>query len=135
MSVWLNSGAHGSVLTGTEGDLVSVSIGVQPGDLETLLEALAELDFPVNPQIYHHAAIDYVYPDGREVSEPLTVVEFPAYAPRVPAVRAAVASYGLDADRVYATGMLEEIHAGWQPLPAPAGAPYRSRILRKHAVH
>ncbi len=135
MSVGLQSVAHGTALPGTEGDLVSISIGVEPGDLESLLEALAQLDFPVNPQIYHHAAIDYVYADGREVSEPLTVVEFPAYAPRVSVVRAAVGACGLDPDRVYATGMLDEIHSGWQPLPAPSDAPYRSRILRKHTVH
>jgi hypothetical protein len=36
-----------------EGDLVSLRISVEPRLLEDLLEALAQLDFPVNPQLYH----------------------------------------------------------------------------------
>jgi len=40
-------------LFGLEGELVSLRIRVEPKHLEDLLEALALLDFPVNPQLYH----------------------------------------------------------------------------------
>ena len=45
-----------ATLCGREGVLVSVSIHVDPRHLESLLEALAHLQFPINPQIYHDAA-------------------------------------------------------------------------------
>ncbi len=32
---------------------ISLSIATEPKLLEDLLEALASLDFPVNPQLYH----------------------------------------------------------------------------------
>ena len=44
-------------LATTEGALVSVSIHIDPRYLEVLLEALARIDFPINPQIYHDAEI------------------------------------------------------------------------------
>ena len=56
-------------LSSAEGELVLARIAVDPRLLEELLEALAELDFPVNPQIYH--------------SSPQAVVEFPAYTSRL----------------------------------------------------
>ena len=40
-------------LSGSEGELVAVSVSVSPHDLEALLEGLACVDFPINPQIYH----------------------------------------------------------------------------------
>ena len=46
-------------LSGSEGTLVSVSICVDPRHLEPLLEALAQVSFPINPQIYHDAALVY----------------------------------------------------------------------------
>ena len=46
-----------TTLCGREGALVCVSISVDPRSLESLLEALAELDFPINPQIFHDAAL------------------------------------------------------------------------------
>ena len=92
MSVW-QCAPSASVLCGSEGELVSVAISVDPRELEHLLEALAGIDFPINPQIYH--------------SDP-TVVEFPAYAKGLPQVEAA-------AEVVHAhlrvKGMLEEIHS------------------------
>jgi hypothetical protein len=66
-----------------QGDLVSLRISVEPRLLEDLLEALAELDFPVNPQLTH----------GRgEVT-----VEFPAYSNRVDEVRAGLRDGGFNA--------------------------------------
>ena len=53
--------------------MVSLRIAVEPRLLEDLLEALARLDFPVNPQLYHRPA--------------LVTVEFPAYSARVEEVR------------------------------------------------
>jgi len=38
---------------GQEGELVLLRVAVEPRLLEDLLEALARLDFPVNPQLYH----------------------------------------------------------------------------------
>ena len=52
MSVWQCT-PSASPLSGSEGELVSVSISVDPRDLEGLLEALAHISFPINPQIFH----------------------------------------------------------------------------------
>jgi hypothetical protein len=99
MSVW-QCAPSASVLCGSEGELVSVSISVDPRYLEPLLEALASVDFPINPQIYH---ADVDAPASR------TVVEFPAYANRLPQVQAAVE--GVSGAAVSVKGMLEEIHS------------------------
>ena len=56
-------------LCGREGELLSLRVSVEPRSLEDLLETLAGLDFPVNPQLYHSPG---------EVT-----VEFPAYAARI----------------------------------------------------
>ena len=95
MSVW-QCPPSASLLSGSEGELVSVSITVDPRDLEGLLEALAHVDFPINPQIYHGAA---------------TIVEFPAYAGRLPQVRAALAGCGIGAAAIRVAGMLEQIQS------------------------
>ncbi len=60
-----------------EGELVFLRISVEPRLLEELLEALAQLSFPVNPQLYHRPA--------------QVVVEFPAYSERLGEVRSALA--------------------------------------------
>jgi hypothetical protein len=65
-----------------QGDLVSLRISVEPRLLEDLLETLAELDFPVNPQLFHGCG---------EVT-----VEFPAYSDRVDEVRNGLRSNGFD---------------------------------------
>jgi hypothetical protein len=70
-------------LFGREGELISLSIATEPRLLEELLEALASLDFPVNPQLYHRAS---------EVR-----VEFPAYALQVEQVRETLLREGFDA--------------------------------------
>ena len=74
MSVWSTAVQATLPLLGTEGALVSVSISVEPPRLEALLDALAHLDFPINPQIYHDAG-------------PATLVDFPAYEKRLPEIR------------------------------------------------
>ena len=62
MSVWPVTPS----LSTAEGTLISISIDVEPHSLESLLDALAQISFPVNPQIYHDAVMVYRYADGRE---------------------------------------------------------------------
>jgi|LNFM01.1.fsa_nt_gb hypothetical protein len=52
-------------LCGSGGELVMVRLTVTAKDLEETLETLAELDFPVNPELFHRGAE--------------TTIEFPAY--------------------------------------------------------
>jgi hypothetical protein len=120
-------------LTGVEGELVSVRISVEPRLLEQLLESLAGLEFPINPQIYHNAAMVYLYADGREVIEPTTTVEFPCYASRLAEVRAALQRGGFDPARMSAKNMLEDIHSEFDVEPAPAQAPYTTVIWYRQA--
>lgn len=95
MSVWPKVPA--APLSGSEGALVSVSIEVDSRHLESLLEALSGVDFPINPQIQHLLAT--------------SVVEFPAYEPHVPEVRRALAAFGFDPENVRTRSMWEKIAA------------------------
>ena len=135
MSVWLDISATRSLaLRGSEGELVSISVAVEPRDLEELLEALAALDFPINPQIYHDAAVVYVEAGGRQRLEPATIVEFPAYGGRLSKIRAVLDAGGFSGSALSVSAMLDEIHSAEREEPAPAGANYAFRILRKHAT-
>jgi hypothetical protein len=135
MGVWPHaSAAHSPALTGNEGELVSVSVAVEPRKLEDLIEALATLDFPVNPEIYHDAAIVYVDGDGKERIEPSTVVEFPAYAERLPKISSVLETCGFGRNAISVSAMLDEIHADDREEPAPAGASYAYRVIRKHPL-
>jgi hypothetical protein len=138
MSVWQDSSVS-NPLSSREGALVSVSISVEPRQLESLLETLAQIGFPINPQIYHDAAVVYIYPGGREEAEAVTLVEFPAYEGRLHEVRRALDAYGFDPDCLRMTSMLEEIHADCVREPAPPGAPYVAKYRVKQrpasAVH
>jgi hypothetical protein len=98
MSVWSTAVAAPLPLLGAEGALVSVSISVEAPRLEALLDALAHLDFPINPQIYHDAG-------------PVTLVEFPAYEKRLPEIRRMLETCGFPAKSVAATSMLDSIRA------------------------
>ena len=80
-------------LFGQEGELVSLRVAVEPRLLEDLLEALARLDFPVNPQLYHRLA--------------QVTVEFPAYSARVDEVREALTRHGFSAASLEVAGGLE----------------------------
>src|ERR1043165_7234007 len=123
MSVWPSMSETGvPALCGSEGELVSISVSVEPRHLEELLEALATLDFPINPQIYHEAAVVYVERDGRQRVEPSTMVEFPAYARRVPKIRGVLETCGFASDAVSVSAMLDQIHSAEQMEPAPPGA-------------
>ena len=135
MSVWPKPLPAPPSLSSSEGALVSVSISVDPHYLEALLEALAQVSFPINPQIYHDAAIVYRYADEREETESTTLVEFPAYAQRLDEVRGALRASGFDPACMEVTGMLEEIQSTPQTEPAPPGSAYsfRYRIKRRAA--
>ena len=75
-----------------------------------------------------------MYADGREESEPVTIVEFPAYENHLEDVRAALRSQGFPEDALHVTGMLEEIHSGAIAEPAPPGARYDRRVYSKQAA-
>jgi hypothetical protein len=84
-----------TVLYGREGELIRLSIATEPKLLEDLLEALALLDFPVNPQLYHRTA---------EVT-----VEFPAYSSQVERVRDALLCQGFPPDAIQVSRPLSNI--------------------------
>jgi hypothetical protein len=131
MSVWPKTLPVTPSLSTAEGALVSVSIHAEPHCLESLLEALAQVSFPINPQIYHDAALVYRYADGREQTLPITLVEFPAYENRLDEVLRAVQAYGFPPDCIHTVGMLDDIQSDLQKEPAPEGAPYVSRFRVK----
>lgn len=89
MSVWSNLTSPDLPLCGAEGALVSISVTVEPSRLEALLDALARLEFPVNPQIYH---------DAGTAARPAALVEFPAYQNRLPEIRSLLETYGFSGD-------------------------------------
>jgi len=82
MSVWPTSQVTAPALIGSEGELVLLHISIEPKLLEDLLEVLARLDFPVNPELHH---------------KPNSVtVEFPAWSAKVDSVRKLLKMYGFD---------------------------------------
>jgi hypothetical protein len=132
MSIWP---AHiGPSLEGADGELVSLSITVEPRLLEKLLDVLARLEFPINPQLYHDAATITPCADGKRVLQPVAIVEFPAWAGRLAPVREALAAAGFGAGCLSARGMLEEIRSNAVEEPAPPGAPYKAIVRSKHGL-
>jgi hypothetical protein len=121
-------------LTGADGELVTVSIAAAPRLLEALLEALSELPFPVNPEIYHHGGVTRVYPDGRRETDPAVIVDFPAYAGNLGAVRSALEARDFPPESAWARNILEQIHCEDDAGPAPEGAPYVSLVRRRRLV-
>ena len=83
-------------LFGSEGELVLLRVTVEPRLLEDLLELLAQLDFPVNPELHHRPA--------------QVLVEFPAYHGRVDEVRHALRMHGFDPAAVEAANILALAH-------------------------
>jgi hypothetical protein len=92
MSAWRQGENPAVSLFGSEGELVLLRITVDPRLLEDLLEALARLDFPVNPELQHRSA--------------QVAVEFPAYAGKVDEVRRMLRAYRFDPDALETTRML-----------------------------
>jgi hypothetical protein len=86
-------------LTTSEGELVSVQLTIEPKLLESLLEALAEVPFPINPEIHHPIP---------GISRH-TIVEFPAYSDRLREVYRALTANGLSTLAVRVENMLAHI--------------------------
>ena len=86
-------------IRGREGNLVSVRIPTDPRRLEDLLEALAGADFPVNPQLYHHAST--------------VVVEFPAYACQIDRLSELISAIGFAKDVMRICGPLDPVNEGF----------------------
>jgi len=120
-------------LAGAEGELLAVRISVEPRLLEKLLDTLAQVEFPISPQIYHQAALRYVYADGRDRWEPTSTVEFPAYAGWLPGLKQALDKAGFQTAAFAARSMLEDLTTDCDIEPAPAGSPYRSVIWYRQA--
>ena len=87
--------------------------------LEALLDALAQLDYPINPQIYHQGMAVYRHRNGHEDCEPVTIVDFPAYATWFADVRRVLSLYDFDPGCVHVSAMLDELHGeqGFRPAP------------------
>ncbi|MCC7174233.1 MAG: hypothetical protein IT159_03480 [Bryobacterales bacterium] len=101
-------GCDHAALVGCEGELKAISIAADARHLEQLLDALAELPFPVNPQIRHSGM------------PPVTTVEFPAYAAQVSEVRSAIADRGFDPASVSVKSMLDQIRGGGRRIHSGA---------------
>ena len=84
-------------LSSAEGELVLVRIAVEPRLLEDLLESLAQLDFPVNPQIYHNS--------------PRSLVEFPAYTSRLAEAQDVLEKNGFERSMVRIVPVLDSTAA------------------------
>ncbi len=109
MSVWPDEPRPGTGLRGQDGELVVVRVSVEPRLLEQLLDSLAEVPFPINPEIHHHTSQPVAYPDGRREARPAVVVEFPAYSGSLEQVRRVLEQRGFDPRSVLVASMLAEI--------------------------
>ena len=98
MTAYPSGASAETALFGRQGELVSLSVSAEPRLLEDLLEALAALDFPVNPQLYHRPA--------------QVRVEFPAYSTQVEQVRNALRSRGFDSSVLVVSRRLARTVAG-----------------------
>jgi hypothetical protein len=83
-------------LTGTEGELISVRVAIEPHALEEMLDCLSSVPFPINPQIYHGVPV---------------IVEFPAWEHQLHLVKDALRAYGFSPSAVQTRDMLEAITA------------------------
>lgn len=85
-----------AVFSTPEGELIQIRVSTEPWHLESVLDCLASLSFPINPQIYHGIP---------------TVVEFPGYLNQVPDIRKSFEENGLDPATIQTSSMLEAIRA------------------------
>ena len=119
-------------LVGFEGELVSARIAVAPQRLEALLDALAHVPFPINPQIYHQVSGTSAALAGDSDAHPATIVEFPAYESRLPEARSTLAAFGFDPAALVVRNMLEALHDR-QVSPFSAGIPHQTVIPYRQA--
>jgi hypothetical protein len=94
MSVWPTPISEHPFLSGNQGELVQVRVSTDPQHLEDVLECLAGVSFPINPQIIHGLP---------------TIVEFPAYEARLYEVRDALRAFGFDQGSLKVNSMLQAI--------------------------
>jgi hypothetical protein len=120
-------------LSSDEGVLVSIAIRVEPRRLEALLEALAQVTFPINPQIYHEAEIELRDAHGRQVSEITTLVEFPAYLARIEDVFRALEQNGFGRRDVLVNSMLHQLRELNRPEQGQAEAEWTVRSRQPSA--
>ncbi|MBC7927468.1 MAG: hypothetical protein H7039_17615 [Bryobacteraceae bacterium] len=83
-------------LTGSRGELISVRVIVAPFALEDLLECLALLSFPINPELHHGVP---------------TIVVFPAWDSCLPELESALLASGFDSSSLDTQAMLTAIAA------------------------
>lgn len=83
-----------SYLSSDEGELVLVEVRTEPRALEDLLECLAGLSFPINPQIFHGVP---------------TRVEFPAWKGWLPELEGSLRSFGFDPASLAVQPMLKAL--------------------------
>jgi hypothetical protein len=122
-----------SSLASDEGVLVSIAIRVEPRRLEALLEALAQVAFPINPQIYHEAEIEFCDGNGRQASEVTTLVEFPAYLARIEDVFLALEHNGFRRRDVLVASMLQQLRELDRPEGGQAQAEWTVRSRQPSA--
>jgi len=79
-------------------NLVVARVLVEPRHLEELLEGLAGLDFPVNPELQHRSGS--------------VLVEFPAYVGHVEEIRNTIRRLGFDAQTLDVFGVLHAAASG-----------------------
>jgi hypothetical protein len=120
-------------LSSNEGVLVSIAIRVEPRRLESLLEALAQVAFPINPQIYHEAEIEFRDSNGWQASEITTLVEFPAYLARIEDVFRALELNGFGRHDVLVTSMLHQLREVDRPETGQAEAEWTVRSRQPSA--
>ena len=68
MRAWPSPISVNPLVSGRDGELVQVRIATAPRLLEELLECLAVLSFPINPQIYHGVVRSVASQTGRDVA-------------------------------------------------------------------
>jgi hypothetical protein len=89
-----------SLFSPEHGELLVVRYAVEPRLLEEALEALAHAPFPINPELRHPAG------NGETAASWRTVIEFPAYAGQLDALRRTLQAYGLDGRAFTASPLL-----------------------------
>lgn len=87
-------------LAGEHGELCWVRYAVEPRLLEDALEALANAPFPLNPELRHPLPGEGTW---------RTVIEFPAYAGQIDDVSSTLRHYGLDAQALTVSPMVEQL--------------------------
>ena len=95
----LRSPDHSGAPEDSLGQLVFVRLTVEPRLLESVLEALALADFPINPQLTHQRH---------------TLIEFPAYRGQLKQLDSLLRGWAIE---VSARDMLDEIRAPEAAVP------------------